>query len=186
MKIFWHGKTCFEIESNGKTREPISIIIDPIDKNYPTKDNHILLLTHPCEYNKKEKAFTISAPGEYEVREVFIQGIPAKEQKVIYLIKLNEFKICHLGTILESELSESALKEIGDVDILMLPASEDDKTKIVNQIEPAVVIPMDYDNLDLFLKRMGEKQIDPIDYYKGVKKNIEESEKTDIVILNKK
>jgi L-ascorbate metabolism protein UlaG (beta-lactamase superfamily) len=97
MKIYWHGKTCFEIIINEKTQEPVSVIIDPIDKTYPKKDTDILVLTHAVEYNKKEKVFTISAAGEYEIKDVYVQGIPLKEGGLIFIIKSEGIKICHLG-----------------------------------------------------------------------------------------
>ena len=186
MKIYWHGKTCFEIIVNEKTQEPISIIIDPVDKTYPTKDNNILLLTHAVEYNKKEKVFTISAAGEYEVNEVYIQGVPLKDGGLIFIIKAEHIKICHLGEIKANELSEEEIKELGLIDILLINGGENDKTKIIKQLEPLVIIPMDYENVDLFLKRLGENNKEPVDYYKVQKRDLEGKEEAEIIVLNKK
>jgi L-ascorbate metabolism protein UlaG (beta-lactamase superfamily) len=177
MKIFWHGKTCFEIADTNSEKEPISIIIDPIDDKFPKKDTDILLLTHPCEYNKKEKPFTINALGEYEVREVFIQGIPADES-IIFALKINGIKICHLGINKE--------KGIGRVDILFIDGGEEDYTKIIKQLEPSIVVPMNYDSPETFLKRMGAKELQSEDVLKIQKKHFEVMEQTEIVVLNKK
>ena len=185
MKIFWHGKTCFEIVISDKKREPALILIDPIDKNYPKKDTDILILTHTCEYNKKEKPFTISAAGEYEVKDVFVQSIPINGNNIVVL-KIDGIKFCHLGKLEGNKLTDKEMSEIGRVDILFIGAGEEDKTKIINQLEPAIAIPMDYENIETFLKRMGEKEIQGEDYYKVQKKNFEEFEKTEIIVLNKK
>lgn len=186
MKIYWHGKTCFEIINNEKSQEPTSIVIDPIDKNYPKKETDVLLLTHKLDYNKKEKPFIISAAGEYEVKDVYFQAIPLEQNGLIFVIRFNGIKICHLGKLEEAELSEDELRELGRIDILFIGAGDQDKTKIIKQLEPAVIIPMDYDNIDLFLKRLGEKPIESADYYKIQKKNFENAEEAEIVILNKK
>ncbi|MDD4358731.1 MAG: MBL fold metallo-hydrolase [Candidatus Pacebacteria bacterium] len=186
MKIYWYGKTCFELVNNEKNQEPVFIIIDPIDKTYPKKDTTVLLLSYALEYGKKEKPFTISAQGEYEVKDIHFQAIPAEKGKLIFVIKCDHIKICHLGKLEQGELSENVLKELGRIDILMVNAGEDDKTKMIKQIEPAIIIPMDYDNIDLFLKKLGEKSIEPVDFYKVQKKDFEEVEEAKIVVLNKK
>jgi len=186
MKIYWHGKTCFELVNNEKNQEPVSIVIDPIDKTYPKKDTNVLLLSHALEYNKKEKPFVISAAGEYEVKDIFFQAIPTKEQGLIFIIKFDNVKICHLGNIQANDLEEAVLKELGRIDVLFIGAGEEDKTKIIKQLEPSIIIPMDYDNVELFLKRLAEKHIDPVDYYKIQKRNFDAMEEAEIIVLNKK
>ena len=187
MKIYWHGKTCFEIIINEKTQEPVSVIIDPIDKTYPKKDTDILVLTHPVDYNKKEKAFTVSAAGEYEVKDVYIQGIPLKDGGLIFIIKSEGIKICHLGKTDIKELSDEEIGQFGLIDILLINAGEeDDKTKIIKQLEPATIIPMDYENVNAFLKKLGESDKQAVDYYKVQKKDFEDLEEAEIIVLNKK
>ncbi|HOI60232.1 MAG TPA: MBL fold metallo-hydrolase [Candidatus Pacearchaeota archaeon] len=187
MKIYWHGKTCFEIIINEKTQEPVSVIIDPIDKTYPKKDTDILVLTHAVEYNKKEKVFTISAAGEYEIKDVYVQGIPLKEGGLIFIIKSEGIKICHLGKTDIKELSDDELGKLGLIDILLINAGEeDDKTRIIKQLEPATIIPMDYDNVEGFLKKLGESNKESTDYYKVQKKDFDNLEEAEIIVLNKK
>jgi len=184
MKIFWHGKTCFEITDTNKDKEQVSIIIDPINNKLPKKDTDIVLLTHPCEYNKKEKAFIISALGEYEIKETSIQAIES-ENNIIYVLKINGVKLCHLGLNKEKELNSEQLEEIGRVDILFIEG-EEDFTKIIKQLEPAITIPMNYDTPEIFLKRVGVSEVKGEDVLKIQKKNFESIEESEIVILNKK
>lgn len=185
MKIFWHGKTCFEIVDTNSEKEQVAIVIDPIDNKFPKKDTDILLLSHPCEYNKKENPFIISALGEYEVKEVFIQAIES-ENNLIYALKINGIKLCHLGLNMDKELNQEQLEEIGRVDILFIEGGEEDYTKIIKQLEPAIVVPMNYETPETFLKRMGSKELQAEDVLKIQKKNFENIEQTEIVVLNKK
>jgi len=187
MKIYWHGKTCFEIIVKERTQNPVSIIIDPKDKTYPKKENDILILTHALDYDKRRKIFNASLPGEYEVNEVYIQGIPLnKNGSLIFIIKSENIKMCHLGKNDETELSEAIIEELGLIDILFINGGEIDKTKIIKQLEPKIVIPMNFEDVSLFLKRLGEEKKEPISYYKVRKRDLEEKEKAEIIVLKKK
>ena len=115
------------------------------------------------------------------------------------MVEAEDVRICHLGYFGESDLSEAELKEMGNVDILIVPVDGDktisyaEAAKIVARIEPAIVIPMCYNpqqkdkGLQPFLKAMGEKEIEPQDKLSIQKKNIStSSEKAQIVILEEK
>ena len=101
----------------------------------------------------------IEGPGEYEIKGVFIQGIPSfhddsqgKERGVntIYTIEAEEIRLCHLGDLGQQELTGEQLEKIGNVDILMIPIGGtytiDSKiaSNIIPQIEPKIVIPMHF------------------------------------------
>jgi len=94
--------------------------------------------------------FVIEEPGEYEINGVYVQGIPALGEVIIYLIETEDMKICHLGDFGQKELSPEQLDQLGDIDILMVPiggvGTIDAKgaSKIISQIEPKLVIPMRY------------------------------------------
>jgi len=96
------------------------------------------------------KGFVIEEPGEYEINGVYVQGIPALGEVIIYLIETEDMKICHLGDFGQKELSPEQLDQLGDIDILMVPiggvGTIDAKgaSKIISQIEPKLVIPMRY------------------------------------------
>ena len=152
----------------------------------PSLETDILLITHSHFDHNNVKAikgspFLISSPGEYEIKEVFVQGIPAfhdnmerkeKGKVTIYTIEVEGIKICHLGDFGQKELTDEQLEKIGDVDVLMVPVggvytvSAKEAAKIISQIEPKIVIPMHYqipklkiklEGLDKFLKMMGVK-----------------------------
>ena len=106
----------------------------------------------------------IRKPGEYSVGEFEITGIAGKhadpygkefgQTNTIWLIELAGLRIAHLGD--NGPLSSAAAKQLGTVDILMLPAdadyhilSESETGEILGQLSPRLVIPMHYRLPDL-------------------------------------
>ncbi|MFA5086349.1 MAG: MBL fold metallo-hydrolase [Candidatus Paceibacterota bacterium] len=203
MKITWCGDSCFEIASVSKDKDNVLTIIDPEGKKTTKAD--IILETHPEKSGfEADEQFVVSACGEYERKGVFIQGIGSvqvdkKSKNIIYTIEAEDVRIAHMGYLGEGDISEEQLKEMGNVDILIVPVDGDktisyaEAAKIVSLIEPAIVIPMCYDpkkrekGLAPFLKALGEKDIVPQDKLSIQKKNIsDDQEKAQIVILEPK
>ena len=216
MNIFWHGQSCFQIISSQGKNNHVNIVIDPYSEDIglkvPKLEADILLITHGHHDHNNIKAvagtpFLINGPGEYEIKEVFIQGIPAfhdsssgKERGVntIYTIEAEELRICHLGDLGQKELTPEQIDKIGQVDILMIPTggvytiSAKEAVKIMSQIEPNIIIPMHYqlpklklklDGLDKFLKTMGIKKLDSLPKLSIKKKDVL-SEEAKIIVLN--
>lgn len=131
----------------------------------------------------EKSGFVIDGPGEYEIKDVFIKGFLSKDKeavKTIYLITFEGMKLCFLGAL---EVSE----EVEDVDVLFVPIGADPALayKLAVSIEPAVIIPMDYDDKSLaqFLKEGGEK-VEALDKFVVKKKDLEGKE-GEIVVLKK-
>jgi len=216
MTIHWPGHACFQIIAAGNKGEQASVLIDPFSEEIglklPKLEPDILLVSHNhYDHNNIKQVsgspFLITGPGEYEVKKVFIQGIPSwhdeKEGKergenTIYTIGTEEMRLCHLGDLGQKELTEEQLEKIGEIDILMIPVggiytiSAKEAPKIISQIEPKIVIPMHYqipklelkkklDGLDKFLKTMGIKKIEPLPKLSIKKKDL--SEETKITVL---
>ena len=191
MEIRWCGHSYFFIKTQKEnTKEETKIAIDPFSEEIGMKpceiEADILLITHQhFDHNNKKTVkgdyFLIEGPGEYEVKEVYIKGILSyhntkKEPNTIYLLESEGIKICHLGDLGQNELAPWQIDEMPDVDVLMIPVggvytiSAKDALKIVNQIEPKIVIPMHYalpklkvklDNVAEFLKVIGEENLEP-------------------------
>lgn len=190
-------------------------MIDPFDEaiglKVPSAAADILLITHDHHDHNNKKAvkgspFLIDGPGEYEVKDVFIQGIPAfhddshgkeRGQNTIYTLETEELRLCHLGDLGQKELTPEQLEKIGDIDILMIPVGgvytidAKEAVKIISQLEPRIVIPMHYavpklkirlDGLDAFLKVMGRKTAEPLPKLLIKKKDLL-AEETKIVVL---
>jgi len=191
-KIYWAGQSCFQIEVSNSRDHSADIVIDPFDEatglKLPNLSADIVLITHDHhDHNNvkgvKGEPFVIKGPGEYEIKEVFIHGIPSfhddKEGKergknTIYLIEAEDLRFCHLGDIGQKELTDEQLEKIDAVDVLMIPVGgtytidSSEAQKIISQIEPRIVIPMhyalpklkgEYDDVSKFLKTMGKPSI---------------------------
>jgi len=215
MTIQWHGQSCFQIIARREKNNQVSIVIDPFDEalglRVPKLEADILLTTysHSDHNNVKVVAgqpFLISGPGEYEVKEVYIQGIHSwhderegkeRGENTIYTIEAEDLKLCHLGDFGQKELTEEQLEKIGEVDILMIPVggvftiSAKEATRVMSQIEPKIIIPMHYqipklklklEGVDKFLKVVGIKSIAPESKLSIKKKDIVQEE-VKIVVL---
>ena len=173
MNINWYGQTCFKISVSKSKNGQVNIIIDP-----PTKDSGLrgpkleadILLSTDIKGLSAGSHFLITGPGEYDIKDIYIQGTKAKGA-TIYTIEAEDMKLCHLGRINQKELTSEQIDLIGEVDILFLPIGTDPKTsvKIMSQIEPKVIIPMYYkiskskeklDSINSFLKILGIKSIE--------------------------
>lgn len=197
MHIIWKGQSCFQLLLSQQKGEQVKVVIDPYSEEIgfklPKLEADILLVTHDHYDHNNIKAvegapqepFLINSPGEYEIKDVFIQGIPSfhdekngkeRGQNTIYTIEAEELRMCHLGDLGQHELTPEQIEKIGNIDILMVPVGGgytlDAKgaTRVIAQIEPRIAIPMHYhipklkmklDELDKFLKEMGQKSTEP-------------------------
>lgn len=219
MQIIWKGHSCFHIIiQNGKNGQ-VDLVIDPFEDKIglkaPKLKADILLITHNhFDHNNKSvvspkasnNVFTIDGPGEYDIKNIFIQGIyswhdenQGKERgnNCIYKIEAEDLKLCHLGDLGQKELTDNQIEEIGEVDILMVPVGGtytiDSKgaAKVVSQIEPKIIIPMHYkisklkiklDGVEEFLKEMGVKSTNPQDKLSIKKKDLLPG--VNVIVLN--
>lgn len=216
MKITWLGQSCFQIITSQNKNNLARIIIDPFDESTGLRlpgslEAEVLLVTHQhYDHNNVKgvsgKPFLIEGPGEYEVRDVFVRGIPSfhdaaqgKERgdNTIYVIEAEDIKICHLGDLGQKELTEEQLEGIGEIDILMTPIggnftiSAKEAAKVMSQIEPKITIPMHYalpklkiklESLDKFLKIFGIKSLNALGQL-SIKKKEVPTEEVKIIVL---
>lgn len=203
MTITWYGQACFRLES-----KDIRVLIDPFDKSIglklPRLNETIIAVTHDHhDHNHAMDAgpetFVIKGPGEYEKAGVQIVGIPSYHDNsqgserglnTIYVIKMEDITLCHLGDLGQHELSAEQQELIGSVDILMIPVggvytvNGKEAVDIVKQIEPKIIIPMHYkvpgltvklDGPESFLKEIGIKP-EEVESYKIAAKALPQEE----------
>jgi L-ascorbate metabolism protein UlaG (beta-lactamase superfamily) len=214
-KIYWAGQSCFQIEVSNSRDHSADIVIDPYDEatglKLPNLSADIVLVTHNHhDHNNvkgvKGEPFVIEGPGEYEVKDVFIRGIPSfhddedgkkKGQNTIYVIEAEDMRFCHLGDIGQKQLTDEQLEKIDAVDVLMIPVGGEytidsqGAQRIIAQIEPRIIIPMHYslpklkmdlDEVSKFLKTMGKPSITAQDKL-IVKESTMPKEGMEIVVL---
>ncbi len=211
MKITWLGHSCFRIK--GKETD---IIIDPysdsIGIKMPKTKADAVLVTHDHSDHNNVSAITgdpivINGPGEYEVKGTFIYGKRAYHDNkkgtergaiTIYLIEEAGTKIAHLGDFGQDDLTDDQLEFLDGVDVLLVPVGgpyslkSEQAIKIINNIEPRVVIPMHYkfkgvnielEEVDRFIKEIGLNP-EQMDEFKATSDNMPQNEMK-LVILNK-
>jgi len=168
MTIQWYGHSCFRLESKG-----LSILIDPFSKEIglrppKIKDDVILVshnhYDHADTSDASPETIIIKNPGEYEVKGAYIEGIQSfhdnsggseRGLNIIFIIRFDGMKVCHMGDFGQNDLEGHQLEKIGNVDILLLPVGGtytiDGKqaVRLVRKIEPKIVIPMHYSVPDL-------------------------------------
>ena len=106
---------------------------------------------------------TIDRPGEYEVSNVSITGIPArahmdeagKYSATMYKVEVGDMRFLFTGHIYP-ELTEDQLETIGLVDVMVVPVGGNGYTldgvgalKLIKDVEPKLVVPTHYDEKGL-------------------------------------
>lgn len=184
MTIAYYGVSCFKIETKGLT-----IVFDPPSKESefrpPRFKADIVFLSHNHpNHNGKEnfsqESFIIEGPGEYELKGILVKGIESyhdnskgkkKGINTVYLVEAEDIRLCHLGDFGEGEATADLKEKIDSVDVLFAPVdaelnSNDKIFKIINQIEPKLVLPMHWhlskkhhENFSEFLKEFNKGKI---------------------------
>jgi L-ascorbate metabolism protein UlaG (beta-lactamase superfamily) len=204
MQIQYFGLSSFKI-----TTKEATIITDPFHKDSgltpPRGAADILMLAQKNSklYSSNSgisgEHFDVTDPGDYDVKGVSISGFPLKQEDkyvTVFLIESEDIRILNLTHIKDWNMKESEIEELGEIDILILPVggntviSASQASKIVNEIEPKIVIPshykmgdliLDLDSVDKFIKEMGGKK-EETDKLTVKKKDLQE-EGTKVVVL---
>ena len=199
MTITWYGQSCFRLEGKG-----VNILLDPFSKDIglkpPRLNANIILVSHEhFDHNNvgedSAEMFVVRGPGEYEKSGVYIEGINSYHDNMegkqrglntIYVVRYEDIRLCHLGDLGQSQLTDEQIETIGDVDILFVPVGGKytidgtQAAKIISDIEPKIIIPMHYKlpglNVDIedakkFIKEIGLKP-EEVESYKINAKNL--------------
>lgn len=195
MEIRYFGHSCFRIQFDSG----FSIIIDPFSSNYPiphtTADLIISSHEHGDHYNpnflgKKVEVIVGTKNGgtdwnlfEKKIDDIKIWNIPTfhddaegkkRGKNSITVVDAEGIRLVHLGD-LGIVLTDKEIKLLGKVDILFIPVggyytlSQEDALKVINKLNPKIVIPMHYKTeytqgwpigtLDEFLKLVKDVKI---------------------------
>lgn len=183
MDITWLGHSCFRIRGRD-----VTVVTDPYDRGlgYPTlklaadvvtvssDDPHLSNVAAVQPNNGRVR--TLDGPGEYEVGGALVEAVQTYRDKqkgkergksTAFLIHLEDVSVCHLGAIGHT-LSSAQIEALKDADVLLIPIGGHgtidaaEAAEVVSQLEPKVVIPMQYgtpgmelDSVDRFCKEMA-------------------------------
>ena len=160
MVIHYFGDGCFRLQ-NGD----VSLLVNPASNRLKAD---VTLKTLTMTNVATPLPDEISFPGEYEVKDIEIQGWPVTNEstdkflKTVFLVTWDEMRFLFLGHLskpLEAELVE----EVGEPDVLFVPTGDPhflppaDAAKLVKQLEPSLVIPAFAKNANELVKAMGQK-----------------------------
>jgi len=204
MQIQYFGLSSFKIT----TKEAV-VITDPFHKDSgltpPRGSAEIIVLAERENSLYSQTSgfsgapFMTDTPGEYDIKGVTVTGIPLKQEDKhisVFLLESEDIRILNLTHIKEWNMREDEIEELGEIDILILPVggntvlSASAAAKVVNEIEPKIVIPshysskdllLDMDPLEKFMKEMGSKS-EAVEKITLKKKDLIE-EGTKIVVL---
>lgn len=219
MTISWYGHACVKIVA--KAAQEVTLIIDPFEHsavglNAPRGKTDVVASSfyqNPAHFqeNVSEGAFLVKGPGEYETKGVFMRGIlgwhDAKKTKpvTLYRVEAEGISLAHLGSCGQTELTDEQLDALGDIDIVLVPVGGDysigkeklesldaeGAQRIVNQIEPRIVIPtvfavpglaFELAGVEKFLKAMGAGKPEELDKVSIKKKDLN-PEGTKVIVL---
>ena len=187
MKLRWVGHSCFIITA----KSGLSIITDPYHTeqgvNYAPVREMAAIVTvshdhfdHNAVQSVGGKPEVVRSSGTKTVKGIEFRGIACyhdesggkkRGENIIFCFTVDGIKLCHLGD-LGHALSSEQIKEIGEVDILLIPVGgfftidAATATRVCDEIKPKVVVPMHYKTAQLNFPITG------VDAFLAEKKNI--------------
>jgi len=217
MVIQWYGQACLKVQTKPGPNGEVTVLFDPYDPKIglklPKITADVVAVTHD-HYDHNNVAavsgdyFLIKGPGEYEVKQTFIYGLPGFHDNssgsergaiTMYLLETEGMSLAHLGDLGQAQLTDEQLEHLEGVDILVLPVGgtytigAKQAAEIVAQVEPRLVIPIHYqlpglkvgatlDGVEKFVRELG---VSPVreEKLKLSKKDLP-AEETKLVILN--
>lgn len=187
MEIIYLGHSSFLI----KTKRA-RVVTDPFDPQmvgfkFPKIEADVVTVSHHHHDHDRSDLVTgeplvIDLPGQFEKQGVKITGYLSFHDKsqgaergenILFKLVSENISVLHCGD-LGAILKDNFLDRIGNVDLLMIPVggfytiSPQEAVQLVRKIEPAIVLPMHYNQsnlnqrefshlapLDVFLKEMN-------------------------------
>ncbi|MCR4279795.1 MAG: MBL fold metallo-hydrolase [Candidatus Komeilibacteria bacterium] len=171
MHFNWYGYSSCKLQEGG-----VTVVIDPFKEGSaksPRMAADLLLLSQPdfeeAASSVSGDKFLIKGPGEYEVKGIFVTGLPINGQTLFY-IDVFGLKVVHLGRMNKSDLTDKQLEMVENCDVLIIPVgghdtlNEKSAAALVNRIEPKIIVPIchhvaalkdKYDPIDKFKKEVG-------------------------------
>jgi L-ascorbate metabolism protein UlaG (beta-lactamase superfamily) len=164
MDVQFYGANCIVFTSKDQ-RIVVDDTLKALGAKSVSKNGDLLLFTsaHDSELPEEPK-MVIDMPGEYEVANLSITGIPARahmdedeksRNATMYKIVAGDTSFLVTGHVYPS-LSEDKLESIGIIDVLFVPVGGNGYTldpvgalKLIKAIEPKLVVPTHYADKNL-------------------------------------
>jgi L-ascorbate metabolism protein UlaG (beta-lactamase superfamily) len=187
MKIKWLGHSCFLLTSSNGIR----ILTDPFNEQVgyplPREEADIVTTSHDhFDHNNigiiRGNFKHIKDSGSFECGDIEIKGISTfhddkggiqRGKNTVFVYSIDGINVCHLGDLGHC-LSEVQVKEIGRIDVLLVPIGgvytidSNTAVKVIKSLNPKISIPMHYktgyllfelDGAESFLAQVSGKQL---------------------------
>jgi len=207
MELQYFGANCIRIST-----KKANIIIDGVigeNSKSMVKSGDIVLFTSRGERKIEPGVkLVINQPGEYEVADTSILGIPARAfgaetktfSNTIFKVENEEVKLAIIGNV-HPELTDSQLELLGEVDVIVIPVGNNETTlsganalSIIKHIEPYLVIPTHFadqktkygnpqSTLEEALKDLGMEVSESVSKIKLKSANFNEGDATKLIVL---
>lgn len=156
MELQFFGANCVALTYKG-TRIVIDDDLAKLGAKSVTKPEDVALFTGLHGTDESKARLVFDGPGEYEVSDISITGIPARshidadgQNATMFKLATGELSILVTGHIYP-ELSDAQMETIGMVDLLVVPVGGNGYTvdpvgalKLIKEVEPKLVIPTHY------------------------------------------
>lgn len=167
MKLTWYGHACFKLE----TAEG-SIVFDPYEKGYlpnltlPEITADAVVCSHGHGDHSDAAAVTLTGNAPtFRMKQIpcfhdEVMGLK-RGKNLITVIEAEGKRIAHFGD-LGHELSRAQLKELGSIDIALIPVGgvytvdASAAKKICEKVMPRVIVPMHYKMGNAGLQNVAE------------------------------
>jgi L-ascorbate metabolism protein UlaG (beta-lactamase superfamily) len=170
MELTYHGHSCVRLRGREMT-----VVVDPPQTALPglAKGTQGIIIrtegaTDPDRLRQRDGEIQeVCGPGEFEIGGVSILGLAAGETTVMR-VSVDDVRVVLAGR-LRRQLTEEEIDSLGHVDVLVIPVGGGDAmgaidaAKLVNAVEPSIVVPArygsgdggEYDPVGKFAKEMG-------------------------------
>lgn len=170
MELTYHGHSCVRLRGREMT-----VLVDPPQTALPgmAKGTQGIIVrtegeTDPERLRARDGEIQeVCGPGEFEIGGVSILGLAAGETTVMR-VAVDDVRVVLAGR-LRRQLTEEEIDSLGHVDVLVIPVGGGDAlgaidaAKLVNAVEPSIVVPArygsgdggEYDPVGKFAKEMG-------------------------------
>jgi L-ascorbate metabolism protein UlaG (beta-lactamase superfamily) len=157
MELQFYGANCLVVTHKG-TRIVIDDNLVELGAKSATKPGDVALFTGPHTAAGAAPRLVFDAPGEYEVGDTSVSGIPARlhtEEEgrsgaTMFKLVTGELSVLFTGHVYP-ELNDVQLETIGVIDLLVVPVGGNGYTvdpagalKLIKAIEPKLVVPAHY------------------------------------------
>lgn len=193
VDIEWLGHSCFLVIGSR-----VRVVVDPFSSaaniTYPRVKTvaDLVLITHEhFDHNNASgvagNPVVARGPGEWE-SPIPVKGLAASHGKgrgttAAYVFRVDDLSFCHLGDL--GEIPDSKLlKEIGSVDVLMIPVGgvytidHNGADEVLKLLKPKIALPMHYKTEFVGLS------LDPVSKFTQGKTNVR-LEKSNRIVVDK-